>query len=188
MKKNKTNKGTYLSDGWVDSTQIWNGRCPTPREFLQQNWLIYIQALLRNVRTSCTWPHNTLSCVLIAVALNTRIFTKNSNISGAISKASSAMSMLCLTLQFTHYLICLHQVQQTAFVHLYCQIWSDCDHNLDTQMSSCSGLFQVPTYKHTCLFKKVLEAYRYVDGFKHFCSSSSIKQSNVLWSSDQDCT
>ena len=57
-----------------DSTQIWNRRCPTPREFPQQNWLISVQALLNykfvetafagsckihtclsRVRTSCTW-------------------------------------------------------------------------------------------------------------------------------------
>ena len=25
-------EGAYLSDGWVDSTQIWNRRCPTLRE------------------------------------------------------------------------------------------------------------------------------------------------------------
>ena len=37
--ENKINfEGAYLSDGWVDSTQIWNRRCSTPREFLQQNW------------------------------------------------------------------------------------------------------------------------------------------------------
>ena len=36
--ENKTNfEGTYLSDGWVDSTQIWNTRYPTPKEFPQQN-------------------------------------------------------------------------------------------------------------------------------------------------------
>ena len=35
--KEKTSfEGTYLSDGWADSTQIWNRRCPTLRVFPQQ--------------------------------------------------------------------------------------------------------------------------------------------------------
>ena len=34
-KENKTNfEGTYLGDGWADSTQIWNRRYLTPMEFL----------------------------------------------------------------------------------------------------------------------------------------------------------
>ena len=45
--ENKTNiEDTYLSDGWVDSTQIWNRRFPTLRALPQQNWLISVQALL----------------------------------------------------------------------------------------------------------------------------------------------
>ena len=44
--ENKTNfEGAYLSDGWEDSTRIWNRRCPTSREFSQQNWLFSIQAM-----------------------------------------------------------------------------------------------------------------------------------------------
>ena len=36
-KENKTNfEGMHLSDGWEDSPQIWNGKCPTTREFPQQ--------------------------------------------------------------------------------------------------------------------------------------------------------
>ena len=86
-KENMTNfEGTCLSDGWVDSTQIWNRRCPTLREFLQQTWLIFVWTLLSYecmktmfswscrihtclscTCTSCTWPHNTLSCILIYV-------------------------------------------------------------------------------------------------------------------------
>jgi len=27
-------EGSYLRDGWADSTEIWNGRCPIPRDFL----------------------------------------------------------------------------------------------------------------------------------------------------------
>jgi len=37
--EHKTNfEGTYLHDGWVDLTEIWNGMCPTLRDFLQQKW------------------------------------------------------------------------------------------------------------------------------------------------------
>ena len=33
----KTNfEGTYFENGLVDSAQIWNWRCPTPREFAQK--------------------------------------------------------------------------------------------------------------------------------------------------------
>ena len=48
-KENKMNfEDAYLSDGSVDSAPIWNRRCPTPRECLQQNWLISVQALWSN--------------------------------------------------------------------------------------------------------------------------------------------
>jgi len=37
-KEHKTNfEGMYLCDGLVDSTEIWNGMCLTPRDFPQQN-------------------------------------------------------------------------------------------------------------------------------------------------------
>jgi len=35
--KNKTNfEGAYLGNGLADSAQIWNWRCPTPKEFTQK--------------------------------------------------------------------------------------------------------------------------------------------------------
>jgi len=47
MKNIKTNfEGVYLHDGWEDSSQIWNERCPTSREHPQQKWFISVQALL----------------------------------------------------------------------------------------------------------------------------------------------
>ena len=89
IKENRMNfEGAYLSDGWADSTQIWNRRCPTLMEFPQQNWLISVQALLSyecvkqhflgsckmhtclsRVCISCAWPHDTLSCVLVTSLL-----------------------------------------------------------------------------------------------------------------------
>jgi len=36
-KENKTNfEGAYLMNGLADSAQIWNWRCPAPREFTQK--------------------------------------------------------------------------------------------------------------------------------------------------------
>jgi len=36
-KENKTDfEGAYLRNGLVDSAQIWNWRCPTPRKFAQK--------------------------------------------------------------------------------------------------------------------------------------------------------
>ena len=47
MKENNMNfEDAYLSDGWVDSTQIWIRSCPTMTEFPQQKRLIFFQALL----------------------------------------------------------------------------------------------------------------------------------------------
>ena len=40
-------EGAYLSDGGEDSAKTWNRRYPTPKEFPQQNWLIFVQALPR---------------------------------------------------------------------------------------------------------------------------------------------
>ena len=38
-KENKTNfEGAYLGNGLVDSAQIWNWRCPTPRKCAQKIW------------------------------------------------------------------------------------------------------------------------------------------------------
>jgi len=35
--ENKTNfEGAYLGNGLADSAQIWNWRCPTPRELTQK--------------------------------------------------------------------------------------------------------------------------------------------------------
>jgi len=35
--ENKTNfEGAYLGNGLVDSAQIWNWRCPTPRKLAQK--------------------------------------------------------------------------------------------------------------------------------------------------------
>ena len=78
-------EGAYLSDSLADSTQIWERRCSTLKKFSQQNWLIFVQALLsyecvknsiflvsvkytlvcRVSALSCTWPRDTLLCVLI---------------------------------------------------------------------------------------------------------------------------
>ena len=38
--------GTYLSDGWADSVQIWNRKCPTPREFPQQKMVNFCPAII----------------------------------------------------------------------------------------------------------------------------------------------
>jgi len=38
-------KDTYLFDGLVDLAEIWNGICPTLRDFLQQKCCSSIQVL-----------------------------------------------------------------------------------------------------------------------------------------------
>jgi len=50
----KNFEGTYLRDGWADLTEIWNGMCPTPRDFPHQKWCSFYQALLsyRCVKTA----------------------------------------------------------------------------------------------------------------------------------------
>ena len=34
-------KHAHLCDGEADSTEIWNGMCPTLRDFPQQKWCRY---------------------------------------------------------------------------------------------------------------------------------------------------
>ena len=50
-------EGTYLSDSWADSIQIWNRKSPTLREFPQQNVLIFVQELLNYecMKTAFSW-------------------------------------------------------------------------------------------------------------------------------------
>jgi len=85
-KKNKKKIRAYLRNGLVDSAQIWNWRCPTPRQFTQKNFVCFCSgsAELQMCENSifftpvkCTlvyripkvsWflgPHDTLPCVLI---------------------------------------------------------------------------------------------------------------------------
>jgi len=47
-------EGTYLRNGLVDSAQIWNWRCPTPREFTQKILCVSVQGVLsyRCVKTA----------------------------------------------------------------------------------------------------------------------------------------
>jgi len=40
-------EGVYLRDGWVDLSQIWNGRCPTLREYSQGKWFVFVQAFIK---------------------------------------------------------------------------------------------------------------------------------------------
>jgi len=35
-------ESAYLSDDWADLYQIWNGRCPTMRDYPQQKWFISV--------------------------------------------------------------------------------------------------------------------------------------------------
>ena len=79
-------EGAYLENGLMDSAQIWNLRCPTPKKFAQKILCVSAQGVLsyRCVKTAffftpvkytlvCrtpkfSWflrPQDTLSCVLI---------------------------------------------------------------------------------------------------------------------------
>jgi len=35
-------EGAYFHDGWADLTEMWNGMCPTPRNFPQQKWCSFV--------------------------------------------------------------------------------------------------------------------------------------------------
>jgi len=41
MKYKMNFEGAYLHDCWADSSQIWNGRYSTLREYLQQKWFVF---------------------------------------------------------------------------------------------------------------------------------------------------
>jgi len=48
---------TYLHDGWMDLTEIWNEMCPTLRGFPQQKWCSFVLVLssYRCVKTAFSW-------------------------------------------------------------------------------------------------------------------------------------
>ena len=50
-------EGVYFHDGLADLTEIWNGMCPTLRDFPQQKWCSSVQALssYRCVKTAFSW-------------------------------------------------------------------------------------------------------------------------------------
>jgi len=53
--ENKTNfEGAYLGKGLVDSAQIWNWKCPTPKKCAQKIWCVSAQGVLsyRCVKTA----------------------------------------------------------------------------------------------------------------------------------------
>ena len=79
----------YLRDSWADSTEIWNEMCAPRGTFHSKNGAVLfrryrvtdawkrhflgfciIHTCLLSAHTGCTWPHDTLSCVLIHHSLD----------------------------------------------------------------------------------------------------------------------